>query len=277
MLVGFAQLLGGPAATGAFTCYDLETARAALAAAATRGRGVVLLVSRQAFAADGGDQLLAAIRAAAERSPAAACVQLDHVSDLALIGAAFDLGAGAVMADGSRLPYEANVDLVVAAQELARRAGGAVEAELGHVAGTEDIAQATESGGLTDPDEARRFVEATGTACLAVSIGNVHGTYARTPQLDWPRLGAIEAAVGVPLSLHGASGLPDGDVRRAVGAGIRKVNVNTELRAAYLLATQAALPWARDGLQVMAMHDAQSHAVRGAVERKLDLLGGSDG
>jgi tagatose 1,6-diphosphate aldolase GatY/KbaY len=277
MLVGFAQLLGGPAATGAFTCYDLETARAVLAAAATRGRGVVLLVSRQAFAAEGGDQLLAAIRAAAEHSPARACVQLDHVSDLALVGAAFDLGAGAVMADGSRLPFEANVDLVVAAQELARRAGGAVEAELGHVAGTEDIARATESGGLTDPDEARRFVGATGAACLAVSIGNVHGTYARTPQLDWPRLGAIEAAVGVPLSLHGASGLPDGDVRRAVGAGIRKVNVNTELRAAYLLATQAALPSVRDGLEVMAMHDAQSRAVRSAVERKLDLLGGADG
>jgi tagatose 1,6-diphosphate aldolase GatY/KbaY len=238
---------------------------------------VVLLVSREAFAAEGGDQLLAAIRAAAERSPAAACVQLDHVSDLALIGAAFDLGAGAVMADGSRLPFEANVDLVVAAQQLARRAGGAVEAELGHVAGTEDVAQATESGGLTDPDEARRFVSATGAACLAVSIGNVHGTYADTPQLDWPRLGAIEAAVDVPLSLHGASGLPDGDVRRSVGAGIRKVNVNTELRAAYLLATQAALPAVRDGLQVMAMHDAQTRAVRSAVDRKHDLLGGSDG
>jgi tagatose 1,6-diphosphate aldolase GatY/KbaY len=277
MLVGFAQLLAGRATIGAFTCYDLETARAVLGAAATRGRGVVLLVSREAFAAEGGDQLLAAIRAAAERSPAAACVQLDHVSDLALIEAAFDLGAGAVMADGSRLPFEANVDLVVAAQQLARRAGGAVEAELGHVAGTEDVAQATESGGLTDPDEARRFVSATGAACLAVSIGNVHGTYADTPQLDWPRLGAIEAAVDVPLSLHGASGLPDGDVRRSVGAGIRKVNVNTELRAAYLLATQAALPSVRDGLQVMAMHDAQTRAVRSAVDRKLDLLGGSDG
>jgi tagatose 1,6-diphosphate aldolase GatY/KbaY len=277
MLVGFAQLLAGRATIGAFTCYDLETARAVLGAAATRGRGVVLLVSREAFAAEGGDQLLAAIRAAAERSPAAACVQLDHVSDLALIEAAFDLGAGAVMADGSRLPFEANVDLVVAAQQLARRAGGAVEAELGHVAGTEDVAQATESGGLTDPDEARRFVSATGAACLAVSIGNVHGTYADTPQLDWPRLGAIEAAVDVPLSLHGASGLPDGDVRRSVGAGIRKVNVNTELRAAYLLATQAALPAVRDGLQVMAMHDAQTRAVRSAVDRKLDLLGGSDG
>src|SRR5437763_17182540 len=116
MLTSFESLLGRHAAAGtalgAFTCYDLETARAVLSAAASRGAGVILLVSRETFAGDGGELLLVALRAAAERSPAAACVQLDHVSDLDLIESAFALGAGAVMADGSRLPFDENVALV---------------------------------------------------------------------------------------------------------------------------------------------------------------------
>jgi tagatose 1,6-diphosphate aldolase GatY/KbaY len=259
---------------GAFTCYDLEVARAVLAAAANRDRGVVLLISRDAFAAPDGDQLLAGVRAAAERSPARACIQLDHVADLELIGRAFDLGAGAVMADGSPLPYDDNVTLVAAARDLADAGGGAVEAELGHVAGGEDVARATEAGQLTDPGEAQRFVAATGTGCLAVSIGNVHGAYAAQPHLDWARLDAIRRAVDVPLSLHGASGLPDGDLVRAVQAGIRKANVNTELRGAYLAATRAGLDTAEDGLRVLALHDAQVEAVRGVADSKLDLLEG---
>jgi tagatose 1,6-diphosphate aldolase GatY/KbaY len=107
-----------------------------------------------------------------------------------------------------------------------------------------------------------------------VSIGNVHGAYAAEPRLDWARLDAVRAAVDVPLSLHGASGLPAGDVVRAVKAGIRKANVNTELRAAYLAATRDGLDAADDGLRVLALHDAQVKAVRGVAESKLDLLEG---
>jgi tagatose 1,6-diphosphate aldolase GatY/KbaY len=279
MLVSFEELLAQRArvgsALGAFTCYDLEVARAVVAAAADRDTGVVLLVSPAAFAAPGGDQLLAAIRAVAERSPARACVQLDHVSDLELVAAAFELGAGAVMADGSRTPYDENVALVREAQAHAERFGGAVEAELGHVAGGEDVAAVTEAGALTDPDEARRFADATGVACVAVSIGNVHGTYASEPRLDWDRLAAIEAAVDRPLALHGASGLPDADLRRAIAGGVRKVNANTELRAAYLEATRSGLDAALAGGRVMYLHEAQTRAVRELVERRLTTFSGA--
>jgi tagatose 1,6-diphosphate aldolase GatY/KbaY len=278
MLVSFSALLEehrrARSALGAFTCYDLEVARAALAAAAGRDLGIVLLVSREAFAVNGGDQLLAGVRAAAERSPARACVQLDHVSDLELIEAAFELGAGAVMADGSRLPYEENVALVEDARRCAKAYEGAVEAELGHVAGGEDVAVAAEAGGLTDADEAKRFVAATGVTLLAVSIGNVHGAYAGEPRLDWERLAEIEAAVDVPLSLHGASGLVDSDLRRAVASGVRKVNVNAELRDAYLGATREHLDEAADGLQVMRLHESQNAAVRAVIEGKLAAFAG---
>jgi ketose-bisphosphate aldolase len=276
VLADFETLLGehsrARTALGAFTCYDLEVARAVLAAAAARDAGVVLLISREAFAGEGGEQLLAGVRAAAERSPARACVQLDHVSDLGLIAAAFELGAGAVMADGSRSPFDENVALVAEARRLADRSGGAVEAELGHVAGGEDVATATEAGALTDPAEASRFVDATGVALLAVSIGNVHGAYAGEPRLDWDRLDELERTVNVPLSLHGASGLADSDLKRAVASGVRKVNVNAELREAYLAATREHLDAASDGLRVMGLHDSQAAAVRTVVDAKLDAL-----
>ena len=280
MLARFVDLLEehdrARSALGAFTCYDLEEARGVLAAAAARDVGVVLLISRDAFAAGGGDVMLAAIRAAAERSPARACVQLDHVSDLELIGSALELGAGAVMADGSRLSFDENVELVAAARKLADAAGAGVEAELGHVAGGEDVAVATEAEGLTDVEEAKRFVEATGADLLAVSIGNVHGKYASEPRLDWELLTQLEAAVSTPLSLHGASGLADADLSRAVDTGVRKVNANTELREAYLQATSDGLADALDGLALMKLHHAQSSAVRAVVEEKLDALKGSE-
>jgi ketose-bisphosphate aldolase len=259
-------------ALGAFTCYDLEAARGVLAAGAGRDIGVVLLISRECFAADGGDQLLAGVRAAAERSPTPACVQLDHVSDMELIEAALELGAGAVMADGSKLPFDENVALVQEAKARADASGAAVEGELGHVEGGEDVAAETRPGAYTDPEQAAEFVAATRVDLLAVSIGNVHGAYAAEPRLDWDRLEQIAGRVEAPLSLHGASGLPEIDLRTAVRAGIRKVNANTELREAYLNATHDGLPDSLDGLRLSALHDAQSAAVRRVVEQKLDAL-----
>src|SRR5207244_4853159 len=117
------------------------------------------------------------------------------------IRSAFELGAGAAMADGSHLELDANVELVRAAASA-----GEVEAELGGIAGDEDVARAVAAGALTDPDQAAAFAERSGAACLAVSIGNVHGTYSEPPALDWERLAAIRPRVELPLSLHGASG-----------------------------------------------------------------------
>ncbi len=276
MIVPFSELLAERrsrgAAAGAFTCYNLETAVGVVRAASEGARGVILLVSEQSFRANGGDLLLAALRAVAERAPVPACVQLDHVADLGLIEAAFELGAGAVMADGSRLPLQENAELVQRAVEIGRRLGGQVEAELGHVSGDEDVATAAEIGALTDPDEAASFVERTGAVCLAVSIGNVHGTYRRPPALDWARLEAIRHRVTAPLSLHGASGLPAADLRRAVALGIAKANVNTELRERYLATVCEHLEAVRDGARLLDLGLALADAVAGAAREKLDAL-----
>lgn len=274
MIVSFRKLLkqAGDHGVGAFTCYDLETVGGVLGAAADTGQGVILLISSSTFASPDGGAFLAAVRVYAEQGRAAACVQLDHVSDLALIRRAFEVGAGAVMADGSRLSLEDNIELVRAAADVAARTGGAVEAELGTIEGDEDIATAAAAGRLTDPDQAKIFAERSRCDCLAISIGNVHGTYASSPRLDWERLQRIRAQVDIPLALHGASGLSDADVSRGIASGIRKVNVNTELRQAYIAATSMVLDEVTPGSSVRALHAEQRDAVDRVVREKLAVL-----
>jgi tagatose 1,6-diphosphate aldolase GatY/KbaY len=274
VLTSFREILeerrGARAAVGAFTCYDVTTAIGVVHAAEVRGDPVLLLVAEASFRSPSGRLLLPALLAVADAARVPACVQLDHVDDLELIDAALTAGAGAVMADGSKLPVADNASLV--ASVCARSAGAGVEAELGHVEGGEDVATATQAGSLTDPDEAVWFVAATGCDCLAVSIGNVHGKYARAPDLDWERLRAIQARVDVPLSLHGASGIADADLARAIGLGVCKVNVNTELRGRYLEQLEAGLPAAREGLRLLDLDAGVIDAVAELVAAKLVAL-----
>lgn len=276
MRVSFGELLAERrargAAAGAFTCYDVTTALGVVRAAETRGSPAILLVAEASFRSRSGRLLVPALVAVADQARVPMCVQLDHVSDDALIDAAFAAGIGAVMADGSALPLAANAAF---AGGVKRRAGPAgVEVELGHIAGGEDVATATEAGALTDPDEAVPFVTDTGCDCLAVSIGNVHGRYTSTPALDWPRLERIRDLVDVPLSLHGASGLPDENVRRAVSLGVAKVNVNAEIRERYLDRLAERLPGSLEGSRLLELESSVVDAVAVVVDEKLRLLEG---
>jgi tagatose 1,6-diphosphate aldolase GatY/KbaY len=276
MIAGFAELLAaarddGRAAAG-FTVYDLPTAAAVLRAAERLGVGVVLIVSASSFAAADGVGLVAGARALAERAAVPAAVQLDHVEDLEAMRRALDAGVTALMADGSRLDDGANAALVGAAVELAAGYGATVEAELGRIEGDEEVALAAAAGALTDPDVAREFMEATGAACLAVSIGNVHGVYREPPRLDWARLRAIRAAIGHPLSLHGASGLSEEALRTAVGHGIAKVNFNTELRRRWLGVARELLPRVEPTAELLALQGGLADAIEAIAAEKLALL-----
>jgi ketose-bisphosphate aldolase len=279
VLTHFGELLAertrAGAAVGAFTCYDVTTALGVMQAAEARNEPVILLVAEASFRAEPGRLLLAALLGVADEARVPACVQLDHVDDLALVDRALAAGVGAVMADGSKLRDEENAALVAAAK---RRAGdAAIEAELGHIEGGEDVAEAVEAGALTDPRDAVEFVAATGCDCLAVSIGNVHGRYAAPPRLDWDRLAEIRRLVDVPLSLHGASGLGEEEVRRAIGLGVCKINVNTEVRAHYLARLDSELERARDGLRLLELEAAVIDSVAEVVRSKLEVFAGAAG
>jgi tagatose 1,6-diphosphate aldolase GatY/KbaY len=273
MLASFTELLRTNqergSALGAFTCYTFETAIAVIQAAQQRRSGVVMLISEKSFAAPQGTYLVAGLRALAQQAPIPVCLQLDHVNDLTQIERACQMGVGSVMADGSRLAFEENIVFVKQAVALGRRYGVEVEAELGRVEGNEDVAHAAEAGLLTDPAQAARFVEQAQPACLAVSIGNVHGIYHHPPVLDWPRLHQLRQAIPTPLSLHGASGLPDEDLRQAIRLGITKVNVNTELRAAYFDLLQQQLTAHASGLRLLDLQDRLIEAQTRVCQNKL--------
>jgi ketose-bisphosphate aldolase len=272
LITSFAEMLAersaAGAALGAFTCYGMEGAVGVLRAAEDRGVPVMLLMSAQAYESQMGDALLGVLLTLAGEASVPACVQLDHVSARVSIARALTAGVGAVMADGSHLGYDKNVALT---RSVVGRGVG-VEGELGHIAGNEELAAARRAGALTDPTEAAEFVAATGVDCLAVSIGNVHGDYVGTPSLDLARLAEIRRRVSIPLSLHGASGLPNAVVRACIAGGVAKVNVNTELRRRYLDTVAERLPDVHRGLRLLDLGCALADAIAAVAAEKLALF-----
>ncbi len=260
-------------AVGAFTCYDLLGFEAVVRAAESFRAPVIVLVSPASFSAEGGERLVRAFRAAAEGSSVEVLVQIDHARDERLIERAADCGVEAAMADGSKLPFEENLAFTRAVVDSMRPRGVGVEAELGRIEGNEDEAGEFSGGGVTDAGEAQAFFEQSGVECLAVAVGNVHGHYSGTPKLDWQRLEEIRDRIPVPLSLHGASGLPEGDLRRAVSLGVAKFNVNTELRAAYFGFLEDELGHEAATLNLKSLGDGVVGAVQEVVEAKLSAFG----
>jgi ketose-bisphosphate aldolase len=260
-------------AVGAFTCYDLLGFEAVVRAAESYRAPVIVLVSPSSFNAEGGERLVRAFVAAAKASSVEILVQLDHATDERLMERAADCGAEAVMADGSKRPFAENLAFTRFVVGSMRPRGVGVEAELGRVEGHEDEASETLSGATTRPGEAEEFVKQSGVDCLAVAVGNVHGHYSGTPELDWGRLEEIRGRTPAPLSLHGASGLPEADLERAVSLGVAKFNVNTELRTAYIRRLEQDLAVKAATVNLKGLGDGVVDAVQEVVEAKLCAFG----
>jgi fructose-bisphosphate aldolase class II len=225
---------------GAFNVITMEHAEAIVDGAEQAGRPVILQISENAVRFHQGR--LAPIAAATHAVAAAARVpvalHLDHVENEALLREAVEHGFGSVMVDASRLPYAENVAATSRAVEQCHRQGLWVESELGEIGG-KDGAHAP--GVRTDPAEAARYVAATGVDALAVAVGSTHAMTTRSARLDHDLIGRLRSAAGVPLVLHGSSGVPDDELARAVASGMTKVNVGTALNAAFTGAVRAAL------------------------------------
>jgi fructose-bisphosphate aldolase class II len=228
----------------AFNVITLEHAEAVVAGATRAGLGVILQVSQNAVAFHGGNvrPLLAACREIADAAAVPIALHLDHVDDPRLIDAGIaasaEVGLGSIMVDFSRLDGPANIAATARATRDAHAAGLWVEGELGEIGG-KDGAHAP--GVRTDPDEARRFVADTGIDALAVAVGSSHAMRDRSATIDHELVSRLAAAAGVPLVLHGSSGVADAELARAIAAGIRKVNVGTALNIAAMTATREAL------------------------------------
>ncbi len=262
----------GGYAIGAFNIYNLEGVRAVWNAAEATRSPVMLQIHPAAFK-HGGAALIAICLAAAHEASVPIGVHLDHSTHSGDVETALRAGVTSIMADGSHLSYDENVGFTHAMARLARQHAAGIEAELGRLSGTEDGLTVQEyKARLTDPARAAQFVAETGIDALAVCIGNVHGHYRAEPKLDFSRLRAIRQAVAVPLVLHGASGLPAEIIQESIRLGVRKFNVNTELRDAYRRALQERLaaPQSPDLLELM---QAAIDAMQGVVTEKLKLFG----
>lgn len=270
-------------AVPALTCYDFTTALAVVDAAEQSGRPVILLVAPKTAGSNGGMRFISALRALADAATVPVLVQLDHAGDAALITAAVDAGADSVLADGSSLEPADNAAFVAGIAALLAGRDVTIEAELGSLPGDEDNAHAAAASrdtlGMTDPALVGDFLSASGADLLAVAVGNVHGNYRGEPRLDWDRLGAVRAAAaGVPLVLHGASGLSEADLGRSAAAGIGKVNINTELRTATLSAVESSLPDMRaSGENMLGLLSAWSAAAGTTARWALELLDADSG
>lgn len=229
----------GRYAIGAFNFENMEMALA-IVAAAEKMRSPVILQTTPTTIKYGGLEVFAALaRAVGGGASVPVALHLDHGDGLDLVARALEAGYTSVMMDASQHPLEENIAISRKAADLAHSRGVPVEAELGKVGGKEDNRVAAGDGpGYADPAEAVRFVRETGVDSLAIGIGTAHGFYKGTPVLAMDVLDAVHAGTSIPLVLHGASGLPEADVRACVKAGICKVNFATELRAAYTDATR---------------------------------------
>ncbi len=237
-LVARAQSAGHGVA--AFNVITLEHAEAIAAGAERAGTPAILQISENAVRYHGGAlrPLAAATVAVAEGSGADLSIHLDHVESVDLLHETADAGLSSVMFDASHLEYADNVAATRAAADWAHDRGLYLEAELGKVGG-KDGAHAP--GVRTDPGEAQAFVAATGVDALAVAVGSSHAMTDRTSALDLDLVAALAEALPVPLVLHGSSGVPDDQLRAAVGAGMVKINIGTILNVAFTGAVRATL------------------------------------
>ena len=198
------------------------------------------------------------------------CVMLDHGEDLDYVKKALDLGFSAVMFDGSSRPYEENVRLTKETVRLAGQYGASVEAEIGVVTGHEgkvfEVTSVEEA--YTDPELAADFVKATGIDALAASVGTVHGFYATKPKLDFGRIETIREMTGVPLVMHGGSGISVEDTQHAIRCGIRKINYFSYMSNAGVKGVQKLLA----EKEVKYFHDLANAAIRAMEEDVLQAM-----
>ncbi len=215
-----------------FCAWNAESMKIILTLAAELKAPVILMNGPGEFGLFGPPELGAVAHALAQHFEVKAALHLDHGNSLEQVEACLAADYTSVMLDYSLRPFEENVEALQRAVALAHPRGVSVEGELGVVGRVDSIS--IEGGGrsestLTDPEVAADFVERTGVDALAVSIGNAHGQYTKLPQFDFERLAKLKAATGIPLVLHGGSGTPEDDLRRAISLGIAKINVATEM------------------------------------------------
>lgn len=264
-------------AIASFNVHNLETIQAVAEGAALENCPVIIQTTPGTLKHAGIGYVAAIVKQAAREYDIPIALHVDHCTSFETIIQCIRGGYTSVMIDTAHLPYEENVAMVRKVVEIAHAAGVAVEGELGRIGGTEDLLQVdAREAAFTVPSEAKDFVERTGIDMLAIAIGTAHGEYRGEPKLDFDRLSAIRKVVDIPLILHGASGVPDQQIRESLHRGISKINIATELKipmAAAIQDTFSRNPKENDPRKYMGN---AKNAVTEVVRQKIRLCGGTN-
>jgi len=268
-LVLSAKSLGS--AVGAFNVILLEHAEALVSGAEIAKLPVILQISENCIKYHKVlKPISVATIAIAEDASVPVSVHLDHAESEDLVKEALDLGYDSVMFDGSKLSYADNVAASARMAVRCKSYGATLEVEIGEVGGKDGVHA---PGIRTNPHEAKTFAEATGTDLLAVAVGSSHAMTTRDATLDFGLIQEITKTVGVPLVLHGSSGVSDSDLQKAVKAGMSKINIATHLNNVFTHEIREALgvnPKLVDPRKYIA---PGRDAVASEVARLLTLLG----
>ncbi|MCG2809252.1 MAG: class II fructose-bisphosphate aldolase [Candidatus Portnoybacteria bacterium] len=268
-------------AIGAFNASGLEGVRAIVQAARKLKSPVIISTSESEKKFIGGKQIKAAIDAWREETGLPIVLHLDHGKSFEIIEEAIQDGYDSVHFDGSALSFKENAEITKRVVEFAKSKGVLnVEGEMGYLRGGSELHEAVEikEEDLTVPEEALRFVQETGIDTLAIAIGNIHGIVKnenlKNPHLFLERLKEISDILGEKafLCLHGGSGTPEEDIKKAIELGIVKININTELRMAYAGSLRKFLQENPDEAKPHNIMAPVIEAVQKVVEEKIKLF-----
>lgn len=263
-------------AVGAFNANNMEIIQAIVEAAELEKSPVIMQASQGAINYAGLDYITQMVTIAAQQSTVPVALHLDHGTDFPQVVRCIRSGFTSIMYDGSKLPLEENIAVTRQVLAMSQPIGVSVEAELGKIGGTEDHVHVDQRDALfTDPEEARYFVEQTGVDSLAIAIGTAHGRYQGEPQLDFARLQKIKDLVKIPLVLHGSSGVPDDAVRQAIQLGICKVNIDTNIREAFVGEMRRILEEKPDEIDPRKILGPARQATVNIIREKIRVFGSS--
>ena len=261
---------------GAFNANNMEIVQAILRAAELENSPVIMQASQGAINYAGLEFITGMVKTAAESSKIPVALHLDHGTDFVQVVKCIRSGFSSVMYDGSKLPLEENIAMTRKVLEMGTPIGVSVEAELGKIGGTEDNVSVSEKEArYTDPEEARYFVEQTGIKSLAIAIGTAHGQYQGEPKLDLKRLAQIKSLVKIPIVLHGSSGVPDAAVKEAIKLGICKVNIDTNIREAFVGGMRKVLDAKPDEIDPRKILGPAREAAIEIIREKMRVFGSS--
>jgi len=285
-------------AVGAFNVNNLEAVLAVYEAAVEEKSPAIIAVTPSAIKYAGLPYISRIAKTAAESAPVPMSLHLDHGEDFDTVFKCVSAGFSSVMIDGSHLKFEENIALTKRVVGLAHPKGVSVEAELGRLAGVEEKTVEEKEAILTDPDNAKEFVERTAVDSLAVAVGTSHGAYKfkAEAKLDFDRLKVISKKVSVPLVLHGASsvpkwiiekaskygaqlegakGIPEEHIQKAIGFGIAKINIDTDLRLAFTATVREVLTNSPKEFDPRKILGPAKEAMKQVVRGKMQLFGSS--